>query len=681
MPASPPETPSGLLPEDRLDSWKEIAAYLRRDVTTVQRWEKREAMPVHRHLHDKIGSVYAFRAELDAWARGRNPRPDQNAGAAESAVVPVSGPAQTGRRGRRWAAAGLIVLTAGAIAAGGRFWVLHQEVPWHNPVADAHIESVADFDGQESAAAISPDGRVAAFLSDRDGRMDVWMTRIGSGQFHNLTAGTAPELVNPSVRTLGFTPDGASVTFWVRRPDGDRGADIGIWSVPTLGGPSAPYLDGAAELDWSRDGSFLVYHTTGPGDPMFVTTDLRQPPAAPIFTAPAGLHAHFPRWSADGMFIYFVQGTLPDHMDIWRVRRNGEAAERITTHNGRVSHPVLIGPSTLIYLATDADGSGPWLYSIDVDRRVPRRLMAGAEQYTSVSASASGDRLLVTATHQTRSLWRQSLGEVPDDRAKPTRIALANGTAFSPRTGPDYLVFVSSAGGHDSVWKLVGQSATELWSGADAKVIGAPAISPDGHRIAVSARVNGQSILYVMQADGTAGRVITSSLALQGAPAWTADGGSITSAADDRGTPRLVNVPLDGSKPSLLVQEYSTDPAWSSDGSEVVYSGPDIGTTFAVKSAAFGPSARPFAPLTLTRGARHVVFLPGRHAFVVLRGEIQHKNLWLVDPDTRQERPLTNFGADFNVSDFDLSPNGREVVLERTAQESNVALLDLRRRD
>jgi hypothetical protein len=52
--------------EDRLDSWKEIAAHLNRDVTTVQRWEKREGMPVHRHLYDRTGSVYASRAELDS---------------------------------------------------------------------------------------------------------------------------------------------------------------------------------------------------------------------------------------------------------------------------------------------------------------------------------------------------------------------------------------------------------------------------------------------------------------------------------------------------------------------------------------------------------------------------------------------------------------------------------------
>jgi TolB-like protein/tetratricopeptide (TPR) repeat protein len=57
--------------DGRLNSWKEIAAYLGRDVTTAQRWEKREAMPIHRHVHDKRGSVYALVPELDAWLQSR----------------------------------------------------------------------------------------------------------------------------------------------------------------------------------------------------------------------------------------------------------------------------------------------------------------------------------------------------------------------------------------------------------------------------------------------------------------------------------------------------------------------------------------------------------------------------------------------------------------------------------
>src|SRR6202142_3058743 len=85
---SPETQPSEKPPEDRLDSWKEIAAYLKRDGTTVQRWEKREGMPVHRHLHDRMGSVYASRADLDAWMRSRNLRLGQENGNGNNAILP-----------------------------------------------------------------------------------------------------------------------------------------------------------------------------------------------------------------------------------------------------------------------------------------------------------------------------------------------------------------------------------------------------------------------------------------------------------------------------------------------------------------------------------------------------------------------------------------------------------------
>lgn len=63
-----PDQPFRSNPEgERLESWKEIAAYLKRDVRTVQRWEKREGLPVHRHVHDKLSTVYVYTSELDAW--------------------------------------------------------------------------------------------------------------------------------------------------------------------------------------------------------------------------------------------------------------------------------------------------------------------------------------------------------------------------------------------------------------------------------------------------------------------------------------------------------------------------------------------------------------------------------------------------------------------------------------
>jgi len=62
----PPATRLGAGP-DRLDSWKEIASYLKREVRTVQLWEKKEGLPVHRHYHNQLGTVFAFRSEIEQW--------------------------------------------------------------------------------------------------------------------------------------------------------------------------------------------------------------------------------------------------------------------------------------------------------------------------------------------------------------------------------------------------------------------------------------------------------------------------------------------------------------------------------------------------------------------------------------------------------------------------------------
>ncbi len=693
-----PPPPVGQRPEDRLDSWKEIAAYLKRDVTTVQRWEKREGMPVHRHVHDRLGTVYAFRGDLDAWARSRNLRGplDQEEPAGDLAAGAVTAPGQGLRdeggasqsvstaamaappvamepsRRKQW-----LVVAAATITA----WVLVplDGVP-RNPLADARFERLTDFGGIEQAAAISRDGRFVAFLSDRDGPIDVWLTQLGTGRFYNLTRGEFPELVNPSVRTLGFSPDGSHVTFWTRKADGSNPGAIGIWAVPILGGQPRPYLEGVAEFDWSNDSSSLVYHTTGPGDPLFVKRGSQEPDPRQIFAAPPGLHGHFPVWSPNQAFIYFVQGSLPDGMDIWRIKPTGGAAERITHHNSRVSHPVLWNQRTLIYVASDSGTSGQRLYSLDIERRVPRPLSSGLDSYTSLAGSADGRRLVATVANPKGTLWSLPLADAASEPAAATRISLSTGSGSSPRLGPDYLLYVSSRGAGEGIWKLADGRTTELWTSPGVRIIGGPAIAPGGGRIAFSVAQGGRTILYVMGADGANARAVTDSLTLHGAPAWGPDGQSITTAAIDGDVRHLYRVSLDGRPPVLWVTEYSVDPVWDPDGQFVVYSGADIGTTFRVKAVSADATPYPLPELTLTRGGRHMRFLPGRRALVVLRGEIEHKNLWLIDLDDGKERQLTNLGRDFNVRDFDVSPDGRALVLDRVQDQSDVVLIDVRGR-
>ena len=116
----------------RLESWKEIAAYLGRDVTTVRRWEKLEGLPVHRLQHNRLGSVYAYSVELDAW---RNERADT----AATSEVGVNQAPQT--IGRVWTVITLAAL--GLVLAVGSAWLWHKRSTERAASASTPIRSLA----------------------------------------------------------------------------------------------------------------------------------------------------------------------------------------------------------------------------------------------------------------------------------------------------------------------------------------------------------------------------------------------------------------------------------------------------------------------------------------------------------------------------------------------------------
>jgi Tol biopolymer transport system component len=680
--------------DERLDSWKKIARYLKRDVSTVQRWERREAMPVHRHLHDKLGSVYAYRSEIDQWWAGRAARltHEPAAGAASSAkavatdlagsIAPAS-PPPAGISLAPWLGMGL----AAVAATAALLWALQRsDHSWSNPLANARFQLLTDFEGTENSAVISRDGTEVAFLADRDGQMDVWTTRVGSGSFRNLTKGGLRELVNPSIRTLGFSPDGTLVSIWSRQPDGSRPEDINLLAAPTAGGPLRPYLNQAAEYDWSTDGR-IVYHSTAPGDPTYIR-DPHEHEARHLYTAPPGVHCHFPIFAPDGALIYLVCGQPPDKWDIWRIAAAGGAPERLTELNTRVSHPVFLDSNTLAYLATDKEGLGPWLYALDLRRRTSHRLTSGIERYTSLAASADAMRLVVTVAAPKNTLWELRVPPAGSTEgssgatgatganAPLARLPLDSSQATAPRLGPGYLLYVNTEGSSSGLWKLMQGTISSVWSDAQARVVGAPAIAPDGRHIAFVTQDDGHTQLRLVRDDGAERRVLFNGLELRGTPAWAPDGKSIVCAVEQNGLPHLYSIPLDGNAPVQLTSEYSVDPSWSPDAKFLVYSGSDVGTTFALRAAAADGRAFPVRSLVLTRGARRVVFFRDSHTLLVLRGTIEHKDFWLVDLDSGAERQLSILPENFTIGDFDLAPDGRSIVFDRVQANSDLVLID-----
>jgi hypothetical protein len=212
-----------------------------------------------------------------------------------------------------------------------------------NPLEKAHFTRVTDYESVE--AAISPDGRFVAFVSDHDGPFDVWLTQVGTGHLINLTQGKAGPLPGP-LRNVGFSGDGSEI--WIG--GGDLGLRLRL--MPLTGGAPRNFLgEEAANLAWSPDGERIVYHTFGNGDPMFVADRTGANPRR-IFGNRPGIHNHFPTWSPDGRWIYFAHWDTGDKRDGFMAHRpcrqslgapHAKQYRRRLSYPGRRPHRVLRG--------------------------------------------------------------------------------------------------------------------------------------------------------------------------------------------------------------------------------------------------------------------------------------------------------------------------------------------------
>jgi serine/threonine protein kinase len=541
-----------------------------------------------------------------------------------------------------------------------------------SPLANATFSRITDFGGVARSPAISPDGKFVAFVSDHDGSFDVWLSQSANGNPQNLTKGKAGDVQGP-LRDIGFSGDGSEI--WIA---GTQKPPRRLQLVPLIGGVPHNFLgDDAAEVAWSPDGKRLVYHSWN-GDPVYVADGNGSNVRTLLAAGPTDEHRHFPTWSHDGRWIYLVRGhKATGEMDLWRIPSAGGAPERITNLNTDMGFPTQINDRTFFYISPDADGAGPWLWSLDLQTKASQRLSVGFEQYAAISATTDGRKLVTNVVNSKVNLWSLPIASSPATESDVKAFPLPNSRALAPRFGGKTLFFLSSKNGADGLWRYLDGRSEEIWKGSEGALQSPPAISPDGRTIAIALPRNGKRQWHLIAADGTQLRSIGADVDARGAASWSPDGNWIASGGSDAKLEGLFKIPVDGGAPVRLRSGPALNPVWSPKGDLIVYGGANVFTN--VPLEAVRPDGTPvqLPSISVRREGERIRFLPDGSSLVYMQNATTSQDFWLLDFATMNTRPLSHLQDSATMRTFDVTPDGKQIVFDRAKEDFDIVLIDL----
>ena len=551
---------------DRLDSWKEIAAYLRRSVRTVTRWEKHEGLPVHRHIHSKTGTVYAYKVEVDAWWNTRGKQLD---GLPSDSVT---------NRPAWFRSAGFIAFACAAIVVVTAAWFASMRTA---PNRLAKLVPLTAYPGIEGPPSLSPDGNQVAF--ERNG--DVYVKQVGSEAVVQLTHSPAVE------DSPAWSLDGSTIAF-IR-------AGVGIFVISPLGGDERKVADlnvppVLKSIAWTPDSkSLVVSEMTSPICASLFLISLSTGKKTRLTWPPEpSIGDGWPAVSPDGVTVAFARYPQDSSANIYLMPLVGGEPRRLTNERGSLFGLTWPPDGKHLVFSSDRGGiSRLWQVSVQGSSPSPTPFETAGEdaRFPSFSRASAGapTRLAYQRFDQNVDIRRAEIvREGRSGQSLRPSVSFISSTRSDdhPQFSPDgkRIAFVSNRSGTLEIWVCSsdGSNPIRVTSMAGPIVV-APRWSADNERLAFfsAAGISGNYVSYAINAKGgVPSRLSRNDRDLEALPSWSHDGRWIYFTSSMSGSLQIWKMPSNGGQPIQVTKGGGAEPLESPDGKLLYYTKvPELG--------------------------------------------------------------------------------------------------------
>jgi Tol biopolymer transport system component len=556
-----------------------------------------------------------------------------------------------------------------AVGLAAGWWIGHRAVPEPSLRADASLITIAGETATERSGAISPDGKLLAFVSDRGGQPDIWVRQVSGGDPVQITHDRVPEL------DLVYAPDGESIYYSTAAPPRT------IWQVGVLGGTPRKIVADARYPAPSPDGKRLAYVSRGE------VINIANADGTGAHQIASVRGVQYPQWSPDGSWLAYTAGGLFDTYQINVTDPDGKNQRQVTSFPAGSIFCVgwLPGSQHIVFAYAKPFYDSADLLSVSIASGEMRRLtLVRGGTFTSCSVSADGKRLVGTIEDQDWEIWRAPLGSDPKSNGNAAVRLL--GHAWQPMwiqvPSAGMLLFNSPATGIRNLWTIslaAGGSPRQTTFLPRANISHA-ALSPDGSHVAYVSVESGNGQIWLANSDGSAAKPLTHNTATNFWPFWSPDGQSVAFASQSRSnSPEIWRVAIAGGAPEQLTHGGGFRGDWSPDGRRIAY---DIQVLQGSVREGGNQSALEIADAStgtvLVRKAfrqalESPVWSPDGKQLSATAGN----SVWMIDPEKGEQRLAVQFPQDF-VAMFRAAwtQDGKSIIVNRRERTSRIELLE-----